>query len=47
MEDVMRVLQGIATGIGFIGARSILELAEERRDSASWDLRYRAWRSAG
>jgi putative Mg2+ transporter-C (MgtC) family protein len=31
MEDVTRVIQGIATGIGFIGAGSILELPDERR----------------
>jgi putative Mg2+ transporter-C (MgtC) family protein len=29
-NDVSRVVQGIATGIGFIGAGAILKLSEER-----------------
>ena len=31
MEGLSRVIQGIVTGIGFIGAGSILKLDEERR----------------
>ena len=30
MEGLSRVIQGIATGIGFVGAGSILKLSEER-----------------
>jgi putative Mg2+ transporter-C (MgtC) family protein len=30
LEGVSRVIQGIATGIGFVGAGSILKLSEER-----------------
>jgi putative Mg2+ transporter-C (MgtC) family protein len=30
LEDVTRVIQGIATGIGFIGAGSVLKLADAR-----------------
>ena len=31
MEGLSRVIQGLATGIGFIGAGAILKLAEERQ----------------
>ncbi|MFH0341706.1 MAG: MgtC/SapB family protein [Chromatiales bacterium] len=31
MRDLSRVIQGIAAGIGFIGAGAILKLAEERQ----------------
>ena len=31
LEGLSRVIQGLATGIGFIGAGAILKLAEERQ----------------